>query len=100
MLVDQLDQAERRVVQGAEHVARQRMLVKHADCQARTQARELLAQFEEMQQMHIVDRDRLRAKLAAVSDRRHGCTDRRDDEFCRASRDALTAMGTNSPVRI
>jgi hypothetical protein len=67
MLVDHLDQAERRVAQGAEHVARQRMLVNQLDCQARTQARELLAQFEEMQRMHIADRDRLRAKLTAMN---------------------------------
>jgi hypothetical protein len=52
----------------------------------------LLAQFEEMQRMHIADRDRLRAKLAA--------TDQTADTGApAASRDALTA-GTNSPVRI
>jgi hypothetical protein len=92
MIVDHLDRAERRVAQGAEHVERQRMLINQLDCQARTQARELLAQFEEMQQMHIADRDRLRAKLAA--------TDQTADTGApAASRDALTA-GTNSPVRI
>jgi len=65
MLGQHLAQAERHVAQGERHIARQREIVAELkdrghDWQA---AMELLHQFEEMQALHIADRDRLRSEL-------------------------------------
>jgi hypothetical protein len=67
MIEEHLAQAERHVAQGEQHIARQREIVAkltsddHAD--AAEEARALLAQFEEMQKLHVSDRDRLREEL-------------------------------------
>jgi hypothetical protein len=63
-----LAQAERHVTEGENHIARQRELIDELasgghDLKA---ARDLLAQFEDVQTLHVADRDRLRAQLAAM----------------------------------
>jgi hypothetical protein len=63
-----LAQAERHVIQGENHIARQRQIIDELasgghDLKA---AQDLLAQFEDTQTMHVADRDRLRAELAAM----------------------------------
>jgi hypothetical protein len=71
VILERLRQAERHVVQGEHHIARQKGIVvrltmddlyEHAKA-----ARALLLQFEEMQALHIANRDRLRATLAEES---------------------------------
>jgi len=66
VLEDHLAQAERHVAEGARHVARQRERVVELkdhghDWRAATK---LLQAFEQMQAMHIADRDRLRKQLS------------------------------------
>lgn len=66
VLEDHLAQAERHVAEGARHVARQRELVAELknhghDWRA---AMELLQEFEQMQALHIADRDRLLKELS------------------------------------
>jgi hypothetical protein len=71
MILDHLGKAEQHVALGYQHIERQRALVEqlvrdgHAD--EATRAAELLARFEEMQTLHIADRDRLRKELAENS---------------------------------
>jgi hypothetical protein len=67
-----LAQAERTISEGERHQARQRELVARLeeDGHDATQARELLALFEEMQTLHIAHRDRLRDELAQPEHRR------------------------------
>ena len=59
--------AERHVAQGQKNVANQRKLLvrleAHGHIEQATEARTLLAQFEETQALHIADRDRLRKEL-------------------------------------
>ena len=68
-LEDHLAQAECHVIDGEQHVTRQRELVarleQDGDTAVASEARELLAQFVEMQAMHVADRDRLRRELDA-----------------------------------
>jgi hypothetical protein len=66
MLLEHLAQAERHVAEGVEHVARQREVVARLerDKQDATSSRELLQRFEEMQAMHLTDRDRILRELA------------------------------------
>jgi hypothetical protein len=62
-------QSENHVVRGERHIERQREIaasLEKTDRQEARRARDLLAQFEEMQVMHIVFRDRLRSELAKV----------------------------------
>ena len=65
-MMDHLLQVEHHVMQGQRHVERQREIVaklekiRSADANS---ARALLAQFEDMQAMHIADRDRLYREL-------------------------------------
>ena len=65
MLQRHLQQAEAHVAMGAEHVRQQRerlsQLERHGHDTFRT--RELLAQFEDLQDMHIAHRDRLLQQL-------------------------------------
>jgi hypothetical protein len=64
-----LEEAERHARQGAIHVANQRNLI--ADLERgghdTTDARALLRQFEDLQELHVADRDRLRQELKALS---------------------------------
>ncbi len=62
---EHLTQAERHVAEGERHVARQRELVAQLerDGHDTTAARKSLTQFEELQDMHIADRDRLRREV-------------------------------------
>ncbi len=67
LLQDQLAQVERRIAQSERTIARQRDEIARAELigfEMRT-ARELLAQFEQLLQLQITDRDRLVTKLGA-----------------------------------
>jgi hypothetical protein len=68
MIQDHLAIAERHVVLGAKHIATQKSIVAEleADGHDASQALHLLETFEEMQDMHVADRDRLRAELDRV----------------------------------
>jgi hypothetical protein len=59
-------QAERHVNLGESHIARQRegVVELERDGHDTTEARRLLANFEELQGMHLADRDRIRYELA------------------------------------
>jgi hypothetical protein len=61
-----LDQAERHARQGAVHVQNQRTLLAdlHRGGHDTTEASSLLRRFEELQSLHVADRDRLRRELA------------------------------------
>ena len=63
-----LMQTERHVAQGESTVQKQRALISRLDKDGHdtTEARKLLGQFEELQALHLADRDRLRAKLAST----------------------------------
>ena len=65
LIGDHLAKAERHVDEGHRHVAHQREIVAslERDGNDTTQARALLAQFEELQAMFIADRDRLLREL-------------------------------------
>ena len=68
MWQEHLVQAERHVVLGTEHIAKQRVLIaelEHDGHDARM-ARDLLYQFEQMQELHVANRDRLRKDLGAA----------------------------------
>ena len=71
MILEHLAQAERHVAEGQEHVARQREIASQLHRDGHTEAAEeagkLLAQFEEMQTLHVADRDRLLKELAENS---------------------------------
>lgn len=57
--------AERHVLQGECHVARQREIIAELEREGHDAAAsiKLLQQFQEMQALHIADRDRLRKEL-------------------------------------
>jgi hypothetical protein len=65
MLAERLVQAECDIVLGESHLAHQRGLVAERWRQGLnvSEAIERLKQFEELQAMHVAERDRLRAKL-------------------------------------
>jgi hypothetical protein len=65
MILEHLEQAERHVRQGAVHIENQRTLVADLERQGQDTARSrsLLRQFEQMQELHVADRDRLRQEL-------------------------------------
>ena len=71
MLEDHLALAERHVAQGEDHIRRQREIVdqltRNGHIEYVQNARELLAQFEELQALHVGDRDRLKGELSAGS---------------------------------
>ncbi len=60
-----LELAEEHVIKGARIVARQRELVQELERDGHNtmKARQTLAQFEELQELHIAERDRLRREL-------------------------------------
>ncbi|HSC19371.1 MAG TPA: hypothetical protein VLC74_10685 [Rhizomicrobium sp.] len=66
MIIDHLRLAETHVAEGEHHVARQRELVAELDRDGHdtSQGRRLLLEFEELQAMHIADRNRLLRELA------------------------------------
>jgi len=68
MLAEHLVQAECEIVLDESHIARQRGVVAERWRQGLdvSQAVARLTRFEELQAMHIAERDRLRAKLAAI----------------------------------
>ena len=67
MIREHLAQAERHVSEGERHVARQREIVAtlERDGHDTVAARATLTQFEELQAMHVADRDRLLGELIA-----------------------------------
>lgn len=67
MLRQHLAQAEQHVALGERHVRHQREIVAklEQDGHDAEEALKLLAQFEELQALHIADRDRLRKELEA-----------------------------------
>jgi hypothetical protein len=70
ILQDHLAQAERHVAEGEGHLSRQREIVTklERDGHDSVSARATLAQFEELQAMHIADRDRLLRELSEASE--------------------------------
>ena len=66
MIEDHLAQAERHVAEGERHVAEQRARVHELDRDGHdtTESLLLLGRFEELQELHVADRDRLRKELA------------------------------------
>lgn len=69
MLQNHLALADEHVATGKKLVAKQRALLKELkrDGHDTEMAETLLAQFEETQALHIVDRNRIRAELAKVA---------------------------------
>ena len=65
-LTEHLAQAERHIEQSYEHIARQSELVTRLqrDGHETSEAKRLLAEFEELLKIHIAGRDRLREELA------------------------------------
>ena len=65
MLQDHLAQAECHVAEGERNIARQREIVAQLECDGHDadQAARLLRSFEELQALHVADRDRLRKEL-------------------------------------
>jgi hypothetical protein len=68
LIMDHLAQTEAHVVQGASHVKRQRQLLKDLahDGHDTTGSSALLNLFKDLHDLHVQDRDRLRAELADV----------------------------------
>ena len=68
MLERRLAQAERHIAEGESRIARQREIILDLASGGHDlkQAKELLAQFEDMKSKHIADRDRIRAELSAL----------------------------------
>lgn len=65
MWQEHLAQAERHVVQGEGHIAKQRAIVAELERDGHDAriARDLLDQLEQMQELHVADRDRRREEL-------------------------------------
>ena len=66
MLLDHLALAERHILQGEAHLTAQRALIARLDRNGHDArpARDLLDLFEDLQRVHIADRDRLLRELA------------------------------------
>jgi molecular chaperone DnaK (HSP70) len=68
MLQRHLALAETHVIQGEQHIAKQKRILAEMECagheKASRQARELLATFELTHTSHVEDRDRIQAELA------------------------------------
>ena len=66
MLQEHLAQAERHISEGECHIARQREIIAELDGSGQYWqiALDLLHQFEQLQALHIADRDRLRKELS------------------------------------
>jgi HD superfamily phosphohydrolase YqeK len=70
LLREHLAEAQRHVVEGAHHLARQRALIAHLRSEhsrLAAAAEDLLKNFEQTHAMHIADRNRLQAELDAAS---------------------------------
>ena len=71
LLEDHLAQAERHVLQGENLIRRQRHVAQQLEWGGHTEpaaeAEKLLQEFEELQQLHVAGRDRLRAELEALT---------------------------------
>lgn len=67
MWQEHLAQAERHVTLGETHIAKQRAIVAELERDGHDAriARDLLDQLEQMQDLHVADRDRLREDLGA-----------------------------------
>jgi len=65
MIVEHLTLAERHIAEGQQRIERQRQIIRelHNDGRDLATAMALLTQFEELQSLHIKDRDRARAEL-------------------------------------
>ena len=65
MIVDHLAQAERHVALGAQHIARQREIIRELQGGGHnaSEAKLLLAQFLDLQELHKADRSRLAEEL-------------------------------------
>lgn len=70
MVRDHLELARRHVAQSEACVSRQREIVAELerDGHDSAQARQLLTLFEDLQRLHVADRDRLEKQLAKSSD--------------------------------
>jgi hypothetical protein len=69
MILDHLAMVRRHVAMGEQILARQHAIIarlERAGCDA-SGAKRLLIQFEEMQSLHVADRDRLEKALAEIS---------------------------------
>ena len=68
MVEDHLAQAERHVTDGNRHIVEQRRRVFTMQRRGRDtiESFRLLRQFEELQALHVADRDRLRLELAQL----------------------------------
>jgi hypothetical protein len=69
MILDHLAMVSRHVTRGEQIVARQREIIarlERAGCDT-SYAKRLLLQFEEVQSLHVADRDRLEKALAEIS---------------------------------
>jgi hypothetical protein len=71
-----LAQAEAHVAEGEGHIIQQRQIIayleREGDEQAAIIARDLLTTFEQTHGAYVADRDRLRAELTALGERRRG----------------------------
>ncbi|MGE3873589.1 MAG: hypothetical protein AB7F74_11600 [Parvibaculaceae bacterium] len=66
MILDHLALAERHVAQGRQHIAQQKQIIIALESGGHdtTEAKRLLLNFEDVQKMHLADRDRLKKELA------------------------------------
>ncbi len=66
ILLDHLALAERHVAEGRRHLASQKQVIVRLENGGHdaTEARRLLLNFEDVQRMHVADRDRLKKELA------------------------------------
>ncbi len=69
-ILERISMARRHVAMGEENIARLREIIARLERGGHdsAQARGLLARFEEIQQLHIADRDRLERELAGNSE--------------------------------
>jgi hypothetical protein len=72
-LLQHLAQAEDHVATGIEHIERQQKVIAELERDGHdlTQAKALLDQFEQLQQMHVADRDRLLRNLETLREPNH-----------------------------
>lgn len=68
MIRSHLTQAERHVAEGERHVAHQREIIQRLQDAGHStvEAERLLCLFEETQQLHVQDRDRMRRELDSM----------------------------------
>jgi hypothetical protein len=84
-LLQHLAQAEDHVAAGTQHVARQREIIAEVerDGHDAPQAKALLEQFEQLQEMHVVDRDRLLRNVEALREPNHAKVSSARVQHCR-----------------